>query len=168
MSPARFASEFDLDAPHTCRHFNALHKLGYLEVVDEVSGGRVGAPERIFRGTQVALFDTAMWERLPETIRRDYSGVIWETYGRRVNQALEAGTLDQDLDRHFSWTPLKLDRIGWKQFVTGLDAYLDWAMDLAVEAAERMAETGEEPINATMGLSGFRSPKSTQDGRPVR
>jgi DNA-binding transcriptional ArsR family regulator len=168
MSPSRYAEEFDLDQTKICRHFSRLEQLGYLEVVDEVSGGRRGAPERIFRATQVALFDTAMWERLPEPIRRDYSGVIWETYGRRVNQAFEAGTLDADVDRHLSWKPLRLDRLGWTQFVTGLDDHLDRVMDIEVESAERMAETGEEPITATVGLAGFRSPKTASDGPPVR
>jgi hypothetical protein len=168
MSPTRYAEEWNLDVPKTCRHFNRLEKLGYLEVVDEVSGGRRGAPERIFRATQIVVFDTAMWELLPEPIRRDYSGVIWETYGKRVNQALEAGTLDADVDRHFSWKPLKLDRRAWTQFIKGLDDFLDWVMDLEVESDKRMQVTGEEPINSTVGLAGFRSPKTAQDGPPVR
>jgi hypothetical protein len=109
-----------------------------------------------------------MWERLPQAIRRDYSGVIWETYGKRVNEAMQAGTFDADVDRHFSWKPIKVDRQGWEQMVTGLDAYLDRVMDIEVESAKRMAASGEEPISATVGLGGFRSPKSAQDGPPVR
>jgi hypothetical protein len=168
MGPAQYADEFDIPTRTAYRHFKKLEELGYLEVIDAATTGRRGPHERIFRGTQIVLFDTAMWERLPELIRRGYSGVIWETYGRRVNQALKTGTFDADTNRHFSWKPLKLDEQGWKTLVTGLDNFLDWVMDVEVEAATRMWESGEEPMNATVGLAGFRSPKSAQDGPPVR
>jgi DNA-binding transcriptional ArsR family regulator len=167
MGASQYAEEFNLEVTAICRHFAKLEKLGYLEEVDVLSGRR-GRPERIFRATQVVLFDTKMWERLPEAIRCDYSGVIWETYGKRVNEAMEAGTFDADVKRHFSWKPIKVDQQGWEEFVTGLDAYLDRVMEIEVESAERMAESGEEPISATVGLGGFRSPKSAQDGPPVR
>lgn len=164
MSPTQYADEFDLDRRTVARHFSALEKLGYLEVMKTISGGRRGGPEKIYRATQAAIFDDAMWERLPDPIRQDYSGVIWETYGQRVTEAMTKGTFDQDLDRHFSWAPLKMSPSTWTKLQTGLNEFLDWAMELEVEAVD----SGEDLINTTIGLAGFRSPSTAQDGPPVR
>jgi DNA-binding transcriptional ArsR family regulator len=164
MSPTQYAAESDLDRTAVARHFSKLEKLGYLEVAKTISTGKRGRPEKIYRAIQAAIFDDAMWERLPEQIRQDYSGVIWETYGQRVTEAMKEGTFDLDLDRHFSWSPLKLNKRGWTQLQTGLNEFLDWAMELEVEAVE----SGEALINMTIGLAGFRSPSTAQDGPPVR
>lgn len=167
MSATEYAEEFGEDLTKVARHFRVLHECGYLEVV-EMRGGRRGPPQRIFRATQRAIFDTPTWERLPLALRLGYSGTIWETYGRRVTEAIEEGTLDADPKRHFSWSPLLLDQLAWTHLVAGLDAILDWALDLQAEAAERMAETEEEPMPATIGMAGFLSPKTAQNGPPVR
>jgi hypothetical protein len=53
-------------------------------------------------------------------------------------------------------------RQAWTELVTRLDQVLDWVIELDVEAAVRMARSGKQPIPATVGLGGFRSPKASE------
>lgn len=162
MSPNEFAQEFDGSLSKVSYHFRKLEEHGCLELVKEVP--RRGAVEHYYRGTRRALFDDANWHSLPEAIKNSVTGTVFQTYLERVVQAMRAGTLDAREDRHFSWTALVLDGQAWDELIEGLDALFARALDLQVEAGLRMAESGEEPITATVGLAGFESPRS-EDGQ---
>jgi hypothetical protein len=83
-------------------------------------------------------------------------------YLRRIFEALDAETFDAEVDRHFSWDAVSLDRRAWKQITDRLDEVLDWLPELEAEAALRMKESSENPIPATVGLAAFRSPTESE------
>jgi len=58
--------------------------------------------------------------------------------------------------------PLELDEQGWKTLIARLDEAFHAAVEEQERARERMAESGEEPIPATVALLGFESPKESE------
>jgi DNA-binding transcriptional ArsR family regulator len=163
MSPSEFAEQTGGDLANISRYFRQLRKWGYLEVAEERrGGGRRGAVEHVYRVIQRVHFDTASWEKLPLYLREECSGAIVDSYLLRVTEAIKAGTFDAETNRHLSWKAVSLDRQAWKELTDRLDGVLDWVFELETEAAQRMAETGEEPIPATVGLAAFRSPKPSE------
>jgi hypothetical protein len=159
MSPSRFVEEFGGEISTISRHFRALAKWGYLEVADEKSGGRRrGGVEHIYRTTQRDHLGAEDWATLPLAVREERTRGTVAFYFRRISEAVDAGTFDAEVTRHLSWDVLNLDRQAWDKLAVRLDEILDWLPDLASESAERMKDSGEEPIPATVGLAAFRSP----------
>lgn len=159
MSPSQFVEEVGGEISTISRHFRQLADWNYIEVVDERSGGRRrGGVEHIYRTTQRDLLDTPTWATLPLSAREEWSRNAIAFYFRRITEAVEAGTFDAEVDRHFAWDALSLDRQAWKEVTDKLDEILAWLPELEAEAALRMKDSGEDPITATVGLAAFRSP----------
>lgn len=178
LSPSQFVELVGGELAPIGRCFRQLADWGYIEILETKHGGhRRGGVEHVYRRIQRALFTSEVWERLPQDYREESTGSGMESYIARVSEAIEAGTFDDELDRHLSWDGYALDRIAWTQLVTRLDEILFWLPDLSLEAARRMATTGEDPIPTTVGLSAFRSPtemtghlpsdREAQSSRPV-
>jgi len=172
MSPTQFADQFGGPGLKVIsRYFRQLKEWGYLEVAEELRGGRRrGAVEKVYRAIQRVHFDTKTWEGLPRYLRDECSGAILESLLLRIAQAVEAETFDAEPDRHLSWRALPLDRQAWTQYVTRLDEVLESINELEAESAMRIAATGEAPIFATVALLAFRSPEpgANESPRPSR
>jgi DNA-binding transcriptional ArsR family regulator len=162
MSPSQFVEEVGGEISTIARHFRQLAEWNYLEVVDEKSGGRRrGGVEHIYRTTQRDLIDTPAWSTLSLAEREEWSRNAIAFYFRRITEAVEAGTFDAEVERHFSWDAVSLDRQAWKEVGDRLDEVLAWLPELEAEAALRMKDSGEDAILATVGLAAFRSPKES-------
>ena len=167
LSPSQFVELVGGELAPIGRCFRQLAGWGFIEILETKRGGhRRGGVEHVYRRIQRALFTTEVWERLPQVCREESTGSGLESYIARISEAIEAGTFDDELDRHLSWDGYALDRIAWTQLVTRLDEILFGLPDLALEAAKRMATTGEAPIPTTVGLSAFRSPAEMTGHRP--
>ncbi|HEX3735295.1 MAG TPA: winged helix-turn-helix domain-containing protein [Solirubrobacterales bacterium] len=164
MSPTQFTREIGGSQGHISRCFRELAGWDYIELIETRRGDRKrrGGAEKIYRTKQRAHFDTRTWEELPRFLRDEFSASILHSYFGRVAEAIRAGTFDSEVDRHFSWDGVALDRIAWTELITCLDETLAWLAVLEEEAAQRMAQTGEEPIPTTVGLAAFSSPKTSQ------
>jgi DNA-binding transcriptional ArsR family regulator len=159
MSPSQFVEEVGGEISTISRHFRQLADWGYVEVVEEKrGGGRRGGVERVYRTTQRDHLGSEAWATLTPAARAVRSHNAIAFYFRRVTEAVDAGTFDAELDRHFSWDAVSLDRKAWKEVTDRLDDFLSWLPELEAESARRMTESGEEPIPTTVGLSAFRSP----------
>jgi DNA-binding transcriptional ArsR family regulator len=82
----------------------------------------------------------------------------FETSYRRIREAIKLGTMDAREERHLTWTPLLLDRIGWQTVVAGIGGLSRHVADERIAAASRMARCGEQPIPVTVVLAAFESP----------
>ena len=161
LSPSRFVEEIGGELTHVSRCFRQLADWGYLEVVEERPGRRSGAAiEHVYRAIQRAYFDAPTWQKIPLSGRNAVSRSILSSYQQRIQEAVEAGTFDQELDRHLSWDTVALDRKAWGQLGEELDAVLDSLEDLEIEATKRLADGGGEQLATTVGLTAFRSPDS--------
>lgn len=164
MSPKQFYDEFGGGTfSRVSRAFDVLIEYGWLyETRTETGGRRRGAVEHFYRATQPALFDGVTWPDLPGPVKEVFTGMVFETYAARVKEALSVGTIDARADRHFSWTPLRLDQQGWDNVIARVDGIFYFIFEEQKDADARIAESGEEPIPMTVALAAFESPKDTE------
>lgn len=163
MSPKQFHDEFGgASLASIGRRFKKLAKGGWLKLVREERGGkRRGATEHFYRAIGPAILDTDDWSKLPDSLKATLTWKTFEQLRERVQQAMAAGTFDARVDRHLSWTPLLLDQRGWEAVLAAVNALFHTVLVEARGAEQRMAETGEEPIEATITLAAFESPKQS-------
>jgi len=164
ISPSQFASEWGLEATATYGLFRRMEKDGFLEKFEKArgrlagDGSRRGRPVQLYCASRNLIYRTDEWQHLPLDVREGHSFVVFITLMSRISLSINAGTLDRDLDRHFTWKALELDRATWAELILRLDEVLDWAIEAEVESKQRQDASGEELIPATIALAGFRSP----------
>jgi DNA-binding transcriptional ArsR family regulator len=160
MSPTRFYEIFGGgSASRVSRHFKRLAEFGWLRLVWKEKGDGGGRPEHLYRAPELAVFDSATWAELPLPIQNEFSWRIFEQFAERVREALEAGTFDARLDRHFTWTPLVLDETGWRRVVAAIDGLFESLFQEQDDAKLRIARFKSDPTLATVGLAAFESPR---------
>lgn len=165
MSATEFANKIGggLRPSKAAQHFSYLAKLGCLELVETKTGGkRRGGRERIYRAIQRSLFDDSVWASLPESLQGEVTHVTFSTYIERVAEAMAAGTIDARQDRHLTWTAMHLDQEGWDELIRRTDELFDFSLKLRIQAAMRLARSGEEPIPVTVAYACFESPKDSE------
>lgn len=165
MSATHFANHVGggVTPSKASRHFRYLEKLGCLELVETKTGGkRRGGRERFYRALQRSLFDDSSWQSLPPNLQGEVTAETFSTYINQVAEALAAGTIDTRQERHFTWTAMHLDQQGWDELVRRTDELFDFSLRLRIQAALRMAESGEEPIPTTVAYACFESPPYTE------
>jgi hypothetical protein len=162
LSPSQFVEEFGGELTHVARCFRQLAKWDYIEVAEERQGRRRGAAvEHVYRATRRAYFDTSTWEDVSRVRRDSASRSTLSAYQRRVRAALEAGTFDQDSDRHLSWDAVALDQTAWGELGERLDDILDSLLEHeAAQATRRSEGPSEDQMPMIVGLAAFRSPEA--------
>ncbi len=144
------------------RRFKLLADLGWLVMVDEITGGaRRGAKERFYRATKPAVLDAGCWPDVPESIKTTSEWRSFEQFSDRVRDALEAGTLDARYDRHLTWSSLLLDQIGWERVMTALDGLVALALSEQENAKQRIATSKGKLLTMTFAQAAFESPKGS-------
>jgi hypothetical protein len=81
---------------------------------------------------------------------------------------LEAKTFDARPDRHFTWTPILLDRIGWERVIARIDSLFESLYEEQEDARLRVYSSEEKPFLATIALGGFESPTWPQGAGVAR
>lgn len=164
LSPSFFVERFGGDLAQVSRCFRQLADWGYIEIVEERPGRRRGAAiEHVYRAVRRAHFDSDAWERISVSDRNAVSYSILSSFRHQVRLALEAGTFDQDLDRHLSWDAVALDRTSWTELNGRLDAALSSLPELEGEVSGRLALEASDGIPAVVGLAAFRSPQKASE-----
>jgi hypothetical protein len=119
---------------------------------------RRGVYEHRYQATKRALYSSFNWDSLPTSIRGGMNVSVLRTFDDQVIEAIEANTMDAREDSHFSWWSLELDEQGWTHLAGRLKELYEEVEAEQVAAAERMVESGEAPLHATVALAGFESP----------
>lgn len=164
LSPSEFVERFGGELNHVSRCFRQLAKWSYIEVVEERLGSRRGASiEHVYKAVRRAHFDTSTWSTVPHGERESATQTILHSYQDRIKAAIEAGTFDQEADRHFSWDVAALDRTAWRSLGQRLDTILANLSDRELESNKRLADGDGECIPATVSLAAFRSPEPAED-----
>jgi len=165
MSPSQFFAKFgDGSLTKVARHFRVLVRYEWLELVETKTGGkRRGGVEHLYRATKPALFDQRSWPGIPLSLKNAITAETYETYAERVVEAMEAGTIDARDSRHFSWTAVLFDQLAWDNVISRMDALFEFMLEEQANARVRLAESGEQPIPATIAFAGFESPPDTLD-----
>lgn len=161
-SPKQFSEAFgEPDVAAIGRYFRQLKEWGYLEVSEEKrGGGRRGAVEKIYRAVPRKALHLEEWHALPLVRRASGPGLLLEELINRLEEAVSAGTMDLDTDRHLSWMALTLDQHAWKECTAQLTAVAAWVSQLQEESTRRAAPY--ELIPATAAMLAFRAPSSAK------
>ena len=151
MSVMQFHREFASDASvWVVRHrFNRLKELGFLAVVEKVKKG--GAQEFIYRATKPAV-NNALWADVPDVVRETRTWKTFERFSNLVKEAIVAGTFDIRDDRHLTWSIVNLDREGFGNVVTDIEALAAFIRD-EEERAKKRIDAGAKPLTMVVGLS---------------
>lgn len=161
MSPSQFHAAFgggSLEA--VCRQFKKLEQHGWLRLVRQEAPAGRGRAERFYRAPELAVFDEAAWDLLPQTLKEEFSWRIFAQFAERVKWAFEAETIDAREDRQFTWMPLTLDERG-RNLVFSVVTDLFYSLfEEQRDANMRLERSGETPIHATVAISAFDSPTS--------
>ncbi len=162
MSPTIFFEEFGGGSvPRVYRHFEVLVRHGWLRHVKSETGGkRYGGVEGFYRAPELAIFDNKTWAEVPYSMRVEFSATIFSQFTERVIASMQAGVFDSRSDRHFTWTAILLDQLGWDRVTAALNALFEALFEEQQDAKLRTFDSGEKPILTTVGLGGFESPRS--------
>jgi DNA-binding transcriptional ArsR family regulator len=161
MSPKQFFDEFGgTSMASVVRRFQKLAKAGWLRMVREESGGkRRGATEHFYRAIGPAILDQENWSKLPASLKSTLTWKVFEQYREKVKEAIHGGTFETRTDLHFTWSLLLLDQLGWEEVTDALNSLFESIFLEERNAESRMAKSGEKPIQVTVGLAAFESPK---------
>lgn len=161
MSPKRFSSAFKgVDVATVSRYFRELREWGFLEVAEELRGGkRRGAGEKVYRAIRHVHLHSGAWSGMARYLREECSGVILKSFVCRSAAAMHTGSLNEASSRHLSNSALTLDRASWNELAVYLDETLDWIARLEIDAGYRMAASGEHPTSQTVALLAYRTPR---------
>ncbi len=143
------------------RRFKALEEAGWLRQVAEKTGGRRRAGRELFyRATGPVLCDDECWKVLPRSVRPNAGWEAFVHLADLVKEAIDAGTFDARLERHLSWSVIRLDHQGWVSVARAVDELSTFILKEKERAEARLARSGERPIPTTIGLAAFESPKN--------
>jgi hypothetical protein len=161
MSPKQFYEEFGGGSIARVNYnFKKLAEHGWLRYVTNKTGGsRRGATEHFYRTTELAIFDNETWALVPYSMRVEFSWRTFKVFAKRVRDALGAGTLDARDDSHLTWVTMFLDQTGWERVISAIDGLFESLLYEQDDAKLRIAQTGEGPMVATVGLTAFESPR---------
>jgi DNA-binding transcriptional ArsR family regulator len=161
MSPKQFFDEFGGGSiANVGRRFQKLAKAGWLKLVREERGGkRRGATEHFYRAIGPAIIDQEDWSEMPASLRSTLTWKHFEQFRGKVKEAISAGTLGARTDQHLTWSVLLLDQLGWEEVTAILHRQFESLFLEERSAESRMAKSGEKPIQVTVGLAAFESPK---------
>jgi DNA-binding transcriptional ArsR family regulator len=167
LSPSQFVRRHGGEISNVSRHFRNLAEWGYLEKVKTVTGGEHrGATMTLYRAARRAHIDTAAASQLSEVLRGRLSDMTLTGFLSQLQEAIEGGTFDADVERHLSYDVGALDRRAFAELSGWLDEVLARLPRLRADAKARLDDSGEEPIPTTIGLFSFRSPSiPTSDTR---
>jgi hypothetical protein len=160
-SPSQFVQDMGGDPSYVARCFRELAAWGFIEVIEERKGGRRGGGvERVYRSRRRAYFDLETCDALPPFLRVELYSSFQTQYLYRVVEAIEAGAVDAEPDRHLSCRTLLLDREGWEEIRDEMGRVFCWSYQLVRESLDRTGGEPSELIPALLALASFRSPES--------
>jgi hypothetical protein len=160
MSPKQFADEFGgPELGTTARYFRQLRDWGHLEVLERrpSRSGR-SVSETIYRAVRRESLYLGPWESLPSEVKSRGPGPFVGALLDQIHQAVAAGTMDADTDRHLSWKALLLDRQAYRDCRSRLVKTQAWVKQLEAESANRQEAENAQWIPTTVALMAFRSP----------
>ncbi len=161
-SPNLLSKELHEGLSQVSYHVERLKKLGLIEMVK--TEPRRGAVEHFYRGVRQILVPRDAWKELPSSILSGISAQILENFFNDAQESIEAEIFD-DPDSYLGWSPLIVDRQGFKRIDELANEFLEAIFDAQAEASGRLAESGEEGFSITVLLASFLSMRSPEDSK---
>lgn len=163
ISPRCYYEEFGgVSLDRVSRAFDVLVEydwIGEAKARDEAAPA--DPADRLYRAIDMAVIDEEDLASMPDPVRALVGPMVFEGLAGRVKEAIDSGTMEGRTDRHMSWTPLVLDRLGWERVISRVDALFYSLSQEQRDAEARIADSGEERIPITVGLLTFESPEKS-------
>ena len=155
-SPRQLSELLKHDLSNISYHVRTLEELGLIELVREESVR--GAVAHYYKAVERPLISASEWEQLPPEVRKAIAAYGWDLLFKDATEAIEKGTFDSRPDRHLSRTTLLLDSQGFERLSGLMKELLEAVLSEQAAAAERMTESGENPMHAIAAAALFTTP----------
>ncbi len=154
-SPKEIAIELELTSAkssYVSYHVKGLLAHGLVELVR--TEPRRGVSEHFYRAAKPLIVMDDEAERMSLEERSAFSRWIIRCINGDFALAVEAGSIDDRIDRHLSRFPLRLDEEGYLALVSQHNQVFHRTLEIAADSKERTQESGEEemPVAASMGV----------------
>lgn len=161
ISPSQFAREVGGEVSSIARCFRQLARWGFAEVVAEDRTERRGAAvEHLYRALPLQS-EVSSPEWLFASAQTTLARRTLTSFCAHIVEAVEAGTFDQEVDRHLVWEVILLDDRGRNELNGRLERLNVIVAELDSEPRDRRASA--DLIPASLGLASFRSERSVND-----
>jgi DNA-binding transcriptional ArsR family regulator len=155
-SPREISELLKHDLSNVSYHVRVLGELGLIELVREEQVR--GTVAHFYKAVERPLLSNSEWEQLSPWVRKAVSSYGFDILMKDATKAIETGTFDKRTDRNFSRTPLLLDSQGFTRLSKAMDDLLELIFSEQAAAAQRMSESGEDPIHAVAATTLFATP----------
>jgi DNA-binding transcriptional ArsR family regulator len=149
-SPKEIAKIIDAPLSNVSYHVRVLDKLGLVEIMEEESVR--GSVAHFYKAVERPLIDNPDWEKLDPKVRSAFSGYVLETLMSDAAKSLAGDVFDRREDRHLSRTALLLDERAWRRVSAIQAKALDQILKQQAAAAVRLGKSGEDGIQAIVGM----------------
>lgn len=158
-SAREIGEELGADVSSFYHHVEELERLGCIERIE--SRRRRGALEHFFRAKRTLFFDDEAWEKIPASLRSDLAVNSLQRLFDDVVVAIEGKTFHEREDAHVSWAPGAFDAQGWSEATDLMNETIERLRLIQEAAAQRLRQSGNKGMSATLGILGFEMPSQT-------
>jgi len=156
-SPVEMSRELLAPVGDISHHVKQLVKYGCAEEVE--TRPRRGAVEHFYRAVMRPLIEIEEMEDMPLPARRVFNGHIAHKVLDDMREGFEHGTIERRSDFHFTRIPMELDQKGWQEMYAIHQQALESTYEVQTRSAERLEESGEDPIHSTSTQLHFELPR---------
>jgi DNA-binding transcriptional ArsR family regulator len=115
-SPKEIAQQLGIrDVSQVNYHVEILRNLGLIELVGTKKNR--GATEHFYRSVQRPLVSEEEWREFSSEERENFTTLAVQLVLMDIARSIQAGILDQRVDRHLTRTPFQVDQEGWRELV---------------------------------------------------
>ena len=150
-------------AGYVSRHIKELEKRGLVELVR--TEPRRGATEHFYRAVHPLIVMDDDAKRMSFEERLILSCWIIARMSADFMMAIEAGTIDERTDRHFSRFPLCLDDRGYEDLIEDYSRAFHRTLEIKAESEDRLAASEERGKPFSAMLACFPMPRLPPDFR---
>ena len=156
IAPVEIQHRLKLPLSKVSYNSRVLRELNCIEVVKEEQVR--GSIKHWFVATERPMVGDDEWEQLDPVVREGLLIAGMEPMLEDFERGLKAGTIGtKAADVHMTREPLRaLDAEGFRELREAHQALFEETSEIARRAAERMAESGEEPISVSSSQLCFR------------
>jgi DNA-binding transcriptional ArsR family regulator len=160
-SPVQLAEHLDATLGTVAYHVRTLERLGLIEMV--ATHQRRGATEHVYAARQQPRFSSRAWSSADPKTRNMLIASALSQIGEYASQSAAAGGFDHDeasVCRH----ALRVDSEGFEELAEATHRWQAEIGRIEREAAERLSENGEAPIDAGVVLLMFEASPLSGNG----
>jgi DNA-binding transcriptional ArsR family regulator len=153
-SPSEIAAEIGAPLTNVSYHVRKLRSLGLIKLVRKTP--KRGVIEHYYSAKPRRQVSDGAWAETPSIVKRALTGHSTLGGVEEMIKASESGGWDRS-NAHLTRNPMQVDEQGWDETAKVLEIALNDVIKIEERARDRLKETGEDPVIATMIIALFES-----------